>query len=159
MSATFELQAIGKVVRTEARTAIELERKFAPGLSGMEGFSHLHVLWWGHLTDQPEERDRVIADNLFKKAPDKVGIFSTRAPARPNPVLLSTIKVDNIDVQKGIIYTPFIDAEDGTPVIDIKPYFPMERIKHCRVPGWFAHWPEWAEDAEHFDWRKEINFP
>jgi tRNA (Thr-GGU) A37 N-methylase len=101
----------------------------------------------------------LVTDNLFKKAPDKVGIFSTRAPARPNPILLSTIKVIEIDYQNGIIRTPFIDAENGTPVLDIKPYFPMERIKDCRVPEWFAHWPEWAEDAADFNWKDEINFP
>lgn len=159
MKTTFELQAIGKVVRTDDATAIELERKFIPGLLKIEGFSHIQVIWWGHLTDQPEDRERVIVDNLFRKAPEKVGVFSTRTPARPNPVLLSTIKVDKIHARKGIIYTPFIDAEDGTPVLDIKPYFPMERIKHCTVPEWFAHWPEWAEDAVHFNWKKEINFP
>ena len=159
MTAKFELTAIGKVVRYDDRTTIELERKFIPGLLHIEGFSHLQVVWWGHLTDEPRDRDRVIADNLFRKAPDKVGIFSTRAPARPNPVLLSTIKVEKIDAENGIIHTPFIDAEDGTPVLDIKPYFPMERIRQCQVPEWFAHWPEWAEDAIHFDWKKEINFP
>jgi tRNA-Thr(GGU) m(6)t(6)A37 methyltransferase TsaA len=159
MKTTFEIQAIGQVVRNDEITAIELDRKYIPGLEKIEGFSHLQVLWWGHLTDQPEDRERLIADNLFKKAPDKVGIFSTRAPARPNPILLSTIKVVKIDAQKGIIYTPFIDAEEGSPVLDIKPYFPMERIKHCKVPEWFAHWPEWAEDALDFDWKKEINFP
>ena len=67
--------------------------------------------------------------------------------------------VEKIDAENGIIHTPFIDAEDGTPVLDIKPYFPMERIRQCQVPEWFAHWPEWAEDAIHFDWKKEINFP
>ncbi|SRR6056297_1843816 len=159
MKTTFEIHAIGQVVRNNGMTAIELERKYIPGLSKIEGFSHLQVLWWGHLTDQPEDRQQLITDNLFKKAPDKVGVFSTRSPARPNPILLSTIKVEKIEPLKGIIYTPFIDAEEGTPVLDIKPYFPMERVKNCEVPEWFAHWPEWSEDATDFDWKKEINFP
>ncbi len=159
MNTSFEIHAIGQVVRNNGMTAIELERKYIPGLSKIEGFSHLQVIWWGHLTDQPGDRERLVVDNLFKKAPDKVGVFSTRSPARPNPILLSTIKADKIDTRRGIIYTPFIDAEEGTPVLDIKPYFPMERVKNCKVPEWFAHWPEWAEDATDFDWKKEINFP
>lgn len=159
MNKTFEIKAIGQVVRSDEKATIELEKRYIPGLLNIERFSHLQVIWWGHLTDQPEDRERIITDNLFKRAPDQVGIFSSRAPARPNPLLISTIKVDDIDMQNGIIRTPFIDAEDGTPVLDIKPYFPMERIKNCKVPEWFAHWPEWAEDAADFNWKDEINFP
>lgn len=159
MKTTFELHAICQVVHSNERIAIELERKYVPGLSKIEGFSHLQVIWWGHLTDQPSDREQLIAKNLFKKAPDRVGVFGTRRPARPNPILISTIKVDEIDFNKGIISTPFIDAEPGTPVLDIKPYFPMERIQHCQVPEWYEHWPEWAEEAVNFNWKNEINFP
>lgn len=54
--------------------------------------------------------------------------------------------------------TPFIDADDGTPLLDIKPYFPMERIKDPRVPAWCQHWPAWQEEAVTFNWLDEINF-
>ena len=63
-----------------------------------------------------------------------------------------------MDFEKGIIYTPFIDAEDGTPVIDIKPYNKSERVRDCTVPDWCSHWPEWEEDALTYNWEDEFNF-
>lgn len=72
--------------------------------------------------------------------------------------MISTIKVESIDYEQGIIFTPFIDAETETPVLDIKPYFPMERIRDCETHAWFGLWPKWAEDAAKFNWHKGINF-
>ena len=86
-----------------------------------------------------------------------MGIFSTRAPGRPNPILLTTIKVKDIDLKEGTIFPQFIDAEPGTPVLDIKPYYPMERVRDCRVPQWCAHWPQWAEETAGYDWSGEMN--
>jgi tRNA (adenine37-N6)-methyltransferase len=63
-----------------------------------------------------------------------------------------------VNLKNGIIFTPFIDAEPGSPILDIKPYFPMERVKKCDVPEWFKHWPEWSEEAISFNWQNEINF-
>lgn len=158
MNKTFQVNAIGQIRLIKDKYIIELESKYLSGLNWIEGFSHLQVIWWAHLTDNPQNRKKLIAEKLFKKAPDKVGIFSTRAPVRPNPIMISTIKIDEIDKEKGIIYTPFIDAVAETPVLDIKPYFPMERVKNCRVPKWFEHWPKWAEDTVNFNWKDEINF-
>jgi tRNA (adenine37-N6)-methyltransferase len=158
MEKSFQVIAIGEITTIDDRTVIKLENEYLPGLTHIEGFSHLQVVWWGHLTDDAQSRKTLIADRLFRKAPDKVGIFSTRSPVRPNPILVSTIFVEEIDAVKGIIYTPFIDAEPGTPVLDIKPYFPMERVKNCKVPAWFEHWPKWAEDGVRFNWLDEIYF-
>ena len=94
---------------------------------------------------------------LFKKAPEQNGVFSTRAPMRPNPVLISTVKIQEIDFDKGIL-TPFIDADPGTPILDIKPYQPMERVKNATAPDWCSHWPQWQEEAAQFNWADEINF-
>lgn len=159
MKNIFQIKAIGQVIQGGPGMAIQLEKKYIPGLKKTEGFSHLQVLWWGHLADHPKARETVGVKKLFKKAPEELGIFGTRSPSRPNPILISTIKVSNMDLETGIIRTPFIDAEPGTPVLDIKPYFPMERVRDCKVPDWFQHWPEWAEEAAGFPWEKEINFP
>lgn len=157
MNKSFQVNAIGQVKLINDEYVIELDSNYLAGLTQVEGFSHLQVIWWAHLTDKPVNRDILIAESLFKKAPDKVGVFGTRAPSRPNPIMISTIKVNAIDKEKGIIYTPFIDAEPETPVLDIKPYFPMERVKNCHVPNWCEHWPKWAEDTVSFNWRNEIN--
>ncbi|MBN1181126.1 MAG: SAM-dependent methyltransferase [Bacteroidales bacterium] len=158
MKKSFQINTIGSVKLINNKHIIELNTKYLPGLTQVEGFSHLQIVWWAHLTDEPRNRENLTANDLFKNAPGKLGIFGTRAPARPNPIMISTIKVDKIDMGKGIIYTPFIDAESGTPVLDIKPYFPMERVKKCTVSEWFRHWPEWAEDAMSFNWQDEINY-
>ena len=58
-----------------------------------------------------------------------------------------------IDVEGGRITIPFIDAEPGTPVLDIKPYHPaVDRIREVEVPHWCRSWPEWYEDSMTLDW-------
>ncbi len=152
------LKPIGSIRIGNEQYLVELKEEYRPGLIHIEGFSHLQVIWWAHLTDDPETRKKIITKNLFRLAPDDVGVFASRTPERPNPLMISTIKVEHIDFEKGTITTPFIDAEDGTPLLDIKPYFPVERIRDCKTPDWCNHWPMWAEDAQHFDWKNEISF-
>lgn len=154
----FILKPIGFIKVQNGQYSLQLQQEYIAGLKHIEGFSHLQILWWAHLTDEPEARSRNRAKNLFKNAPDEVGVFACRTPERPNPVMLSTIKADSIQAEKGIIKFTFIDAEDGTPVVDIKPYFPVERIRECKTPEWYSHWPRWAEDAHRFDWKNEISF-
>jgi tRNA-Thr(GGU) m(6)t(6)A37 methyltransferase TsaA len=157
MHAKFQIQPIGQVRKIGDKIAIQLDDPYFEGLLNIEGFSHLQIVWWGHLSDKAKDRETTCVEGLYKHAPGKIGVFSTRSPARPNPILISTIQVLDIDQKLGIIYTPFIDAVPETPILDIKPYFPMERVKECFVPEWFRHWPEWAEDAVSFNWQNEIN--
>lgn len=150
------IESIGTVNKEEIGFSIHLDQKLAPGLIGLEGFSHLQIVWWAHLTDNQDVRKNLVFEKLFKKGPAQTGVFATRAPARPNPVMFSTINVTRIDFEKGIIYTPFIDADPGTPVLDIKPWHPMERVQHCEVPEHRRHWPQWWEEAASFNWKDEI---
>jgi len=158
MQHRFQIASIGQIQCEGDEYVIQLEEQFIPGLTNIAGFSHLQILWWGHRTDTQAHRHRYTVGKLFKQGPDTIGIFATRAPARPNPILVSTIQVSSIDVSTGIITTPFIDAEPGSPVVDIKPYFPMERVRECASPPWCQHWPEWAEEAAQFPWEQEIHF-
>jgi len=88
-----------------------------------------------------------------------IGIFATRSPVRPNPIALSAVPVLGIDTAAGIIRVPFIDADDHTPVLDIKPYLPAtERVRDVNVPAWSSHWPQWYEDNRGFDWAAEFTF-
>ena len=156
MKIKFDIVSIGEVKSINGKVSVHLEKEYVPGLTQIKGFSHLQVIWWAHLVDNKTGRGSLMVEKLFKKAPEKLGIFSTRAPARPNPIMVSTIRVEKLDLENGIIHTPFIDAEPGTPVLDIKPYFPMERVRDCEVPEWFSHWPGWAEDATSFNWEDEM---
>lgn len=157
MNTTIQINPIGIIRKAKKEYFIEMHTKYRPGLENIEAFSHLQIIWWAHLTDNKATRGALTVHKLFKKVPDDLGVFGTRAPARPNPIMVSTIKVNHVDIVKGRIETPFIDAEDGTPLLDIKPYFPSERVKNCKVPEYFSHWPEWYEDAGGFDWKEEIN--
>ena len=158
MNNQYHIEAIGYVEKTSSEIFIHLFDQYKSGLKNIQGFSHLQVIWWAHLVDDKEYQNKTIIKNLFKNAPEETGVFATRAPTRPNPIMISTVRVKKIEFEKGIIYTPFIDADQKTPVLDIKPYFPMERVKNCDVPESFKHWPKWSEDAETYDWKKEINF-
>lgn len=154
----FQIAAIGTIHSHGTTFCIQIDEKYIPGLTQLRGFSHLQILWWAHGTDSTRARETLTVDKLFKKGPDQLGVFATRAPARPNPIMVSTIKVGTIDFEAGTVETPFIDADDGTPVLDIKPYFPMERVRDPAVPDWCRHWPAWQDEVATFDWRDEINF-
>lgn len=147
------------VVKSENHTfTILLNKEFIPALTNLQGFSHLQIIWWGNLYDSAAYRKNLTADKPYKKGPDKLGIFATRSPVRPNPILITNIAVLSIDFENGKITTPYIDAENGTPVLDIKPYHLSERIKECSVPDWSRHWPQWYEDSAFFNWQEEFNF-
>lgn len=158
MDLKFQIKTIGKVDVNDNMFSIRIDKEYVPALENIEGFSHLQVIWWGHLCDTPQTRKKLSLKKLFKKGPDKIGVFATRSPVRPNPILISVIEVKEIDITNGIIYTPHIDAEHNTPVLDIKPYYLMERVKECKVPQWCDHWPQWYEDTGSFNWKEEINF-
>ncbi len=125
-------------------------------LTGLEGFSHIQVYWWAHLMDREELRARVIVDKPYKRGPEELGIFATRSPMRPNPLAMTVVPVTWLDRTEGLVGIAYIDAEPGTPVLDIKPYYGMERVRGYRVPDWCAHWPAWYEDAGDFDWPGEF---
>jgi len=127
------IQEIGSVELIEGMFAIKLQKEFLPALTNISGFTHLDIVWWGSLFDSKETRDILITEKPYKNGPDTLGIFATRSPVRPNPILITTIFVAKIDFEQGIIYTPYIDAEPGTPVLDIKPIInPQEsRIFQC----------------------------
>ena len=69
----------------------------------------------------------------------KVGALATRSPHRPNPIGLSTAKIERVDMKIGRVYLSAVDLLDGTPVIDIKPYIPAyDCVAHAIVPKWVA---------------------
>jgi tRNA (Thr-GGU) A37 N-methylase len=88
-----------------------------------------------------------------------MGIFATRSPVRPNPIALTAVQAIEIDYEKGVIHIAWIDANDGSPVLDIKPYTPsLDRIEAPGVPEWCSHWPKSVEESGHFDWENEFIF-
>ncbi|MCG8477611.1 MAG: TrmO family methyltransferase [Spirochaetales bacterium] len=154
---TFELKRIGTINAADGRCTIRVNRPYRPALAELTGFGFVNVLFWCHTLDNPEHRSLTRCPKPYRHAPDAVGVFATRSPARPNPIALTPCAVIDVDETIGVLTVPFIDADDGSPLLDIKPYHPaIDRVRRARVPPWCAHWPEWYEDAATFDWAAEF---
>lgn len=115
--------------RHEATGILEILPDYEQGLTDIEGFSHLFVLW---VFDQAEGYD-LMTTPPTDNAPH--GIFSTRAPRRPNPLGLTVVKLLKRDGPR--LHVHGVDMLDGTPILDIKPYLsgvPSDEIRR----GWLA---------------------
>ena len=108
--------------------------QWAELLDGIEGFSHILVLYWPHLIN-PERRKLKKVHPMGRQDLPVQGIFATCSPARPNPILVSAVplleRIDNVLKVKGL------EAVDGSPIIDIKPYVqPYYGAVNPTVPEW-----------------------
>lgn len=156
---TFTVHPIGSIQEGENGFTILVNPPYRPALQGLEGFGHLNILWWFSELDTPENRQVLQAPQPYKNAPETMGIFATRSPIRPNPLALTTVQVLHLDPHAGTILVPFIDANQGTPVLDIKPYTPsFDRIETPIVPSWCQNWPQSVEESGSFPWESVFNF-
>ncbi len=103
-------------------------------LDGIEGFSHILVLYWPHLIGSEGRNLKRIHPMGRKDLPVK-GIFSTCSPARPNPVLVSAVPL--LERKGNILKVKGLEAVDQSPIIDIKPYVKTYyRVENLSVPEW-----------------------
>jgi len=115
------------ILMPEVKSRIEIYPEYQNALKALELFEYIIVIYhldkavkWNH-TARPPASNR---DYTF-------GLFATRSPNRPNPIGLATIKLEK--VENGILYVSGVDAFEGTPVLDIKPYLPsIDGIKSVR---------------------------
>jgi len=113
-----------------APATLVLEPDYRDGLSGLEGYSHVHILTWLH------HSPRNLIVQKPRHATEAKGVFAIRSPARPNPIGLHTATILRIDRSSGAIDLDAIDVLDGTPVLDIKPYFPsVDAIADAKIPN------------------------
>lgn len=98
----------------------EPECRSPEALRGLDGFSHLWLIWGfsanRHGEWQPTVRPPRLGGN------ERMGVFATRSPYRPNPLGLSCVEIERIDMDTATIYVRGADLMDGTPIYDIKPY-------------------------------------
>jgi tRNA-Thr(GGU) m(6)t(6)A37 methyltransferase TsaA len=115
---------------------IEVDAKWAELLDGIEEFSHIIILFWMHKVSPKAEPPTKVHPRGRADLP-LVGLFATRAPQRPNPIGITTVKLLN---RRGATLTvQGLDAIDGTPVIDIKSYMvPRIARNEIRMPEWVA---------------------
>jgi tRNA-Thr(GGU) m(6)t(6)A37 methyltransferase TsaA len=153
-----ELKQIGTIKNKQNNYQVQIDKLYWKALKGIEGFSHCIILWWADKCDSPDARKILECTKPYTKGPETLGIFSTRSPARPNPICSSVVSILSIDEQ-GTITVPYIDADDNTPVLDIKPYHPSaDRIMAVSLPTWCEHWPQSIEESASFHWEEEFNF-
>lgn len=150
---------IGKISVNDGEACVVLDKKYIPALEGLEGFSHIQLIWWFDGCDNEASRSLLTTSKPYKKGPETLGMFATRSPQRPNPIALSCCYVTYIDRENGVIGLAYTDAFDESPVLDIKPYTPsLDRVEAPAVPEWCAHWPKSNEASGEFDWEDEFNF-
>lgn len=119
----------GLNTKHDAEGVLRILREFEAGLTDIEGFSHLFVLWQFDRSHDFE----LMGSPPFDNRPH--GVFATRSPRRPNPIGLTVVELlrrENAD-----LHVRGIDMLDGTPILDIKPYMssvPMEKLRR----GWLA---------------------
>jgi tRNA-Thr(GGU) m(6)t(6)A37 methyltransferase TsaA len=142
----YELRPIGRIVRSDNGIRVVVLDRFRPAIQLLDRFTHLIVVWWADKHD--DEKSRAVLQCEPPYAPGRVhGIFATRAEYRPNPIAITTCKMLSVDERDGVIQVADIDALDGTPVVDLKPYYPVcERVQDARIPEWLSDWPEWMPE-------------
>jgi tRNA-Thr(GGU) m(6)t(6)A37 methyltransferase TsaA len=107
---------------------IMIEPEYVDGLKDLEGFSHIFLIYHFHFSQGYSLRIKPFMDD------DLHGVFSTRAPKRPNPIGISVVRL--VRVEGTVLHIEDVDMVDGTPLLDIKPYVPeLDALKAERI-GW-----------------------
>ena len=113
---------------------IHLDEPFEPGLQGLGNFSHITVVFFMHQATFNPSTDLIRRPQGRADMPI-LGIFAQRAKHRPNPIGLTTVEL--IGIKKNILIVRGLDAIDGTPVLDIKPYVSaFDRVDQPVIPEW-----------------------
>ena len=111
--------------------SIEIYPMYIEGLKDLDGFSHIFLIYHFHLVYTI--RMTVIPFLDTKKR----GVFSTRAPTRPNSIGLSVVRL--LNVEHGTLHIENVDLVDGTPLLDIKPYVPIFDVHPTENIGWLGN--------------------
>jgi tRNA-Thr(GGU) m(6)t(6)A37 methyltransferase TsaA len=128
-------EAVGDEVKDKNRISqIIIHAEFAEALDGIEEFSHLFVLFW--LNHVSRENERLKVHPRGRKDLPLLGVFATRTMLRPNPIGLTLVEL--IKVEGNVLTVRGLDALDGTPVLDIKPFDPWDTAKDAKVPRWWT---------------------
>ena len=136
-----ELCFIGVVEKAgEQEAKVRIFPDFCVGLKGIEDFSHIIVLYWAHLRDNEKERRTLLVFPRRHVVNVEKGVFACRSPSRPNPMCLCVVEL--LKVEECILTVRGLDAVEGSPITDIKPYIPRaDSVPNARVPDWTLQGP------------------
>jgi tRNA-Thr(GGU) m(6)t(6)A37 methyltransferase TsaA len=127
--------AIGDEVKDKTRLSkIVVNDEFAEALDGVDGFSHAFVLFWLHGVSDEQRKTLKVHPRGRRDLP-LLGVFATRTMLRPNPIGLTLVEL--VKVEGNILTVRGLDAFDGTPVLDIKPFDSWDTAENVKVPGWW----------------------
>jgi len=107
---------------------VEVFQEYTEGLKDIDGFSHIILLYHFHLSKESSLKVKPFMDDQIH------GIFSTRAPSRPNPIGISVVQL--VKIEGNILHVKDLDIVDGTPLLDIKPYVREFDIRDVEKKGW-----------------------
>ena len=120
----------------DAVSEIVVDNSLTEALNGLEGFSHIIIIYWMHRVNYREPFSTKIHPRGNPELP-LVGRFATRSPHRPNPLGMSTVRL--LKRQGNVLKVNGLDAIDGTPVIDIKPHIPgSDSPADAKTPSWIT---------------------
>ena len=103
-------------------------------LDGIDGFSHIVIIFYLHKVGE-ERRSRLKVHPQGKRELPLVGVFATRSPVRPNPIGVTVVQL--LERQKNVLKVLGLDAYDGTPVLDVKPYLSRDDVlEEATMPDW-----------------------
>ena len=132
---TICLNPVGVVKKQGQRAWLEVLPECGPALKGLQDFSHLWVFYWFHGNDNPEERKTLQVHPRRDPANPLTGVFACRAPVRPNLIGFTACRI--IKIEGNAVEVADLDALDGSPILDLKPYIPIgDAIPEAVTPGW-----------------------
>lgn len=113
---------------SEEISEIKIKKEYLSGLQDLEGFSYLHIFYWLHHS----KGYHLIVQTPWDSKPH--GLFATRSPHRPNPLGYAVVEL--LERKGPALRVKGLDALDGTPVVDIKPYIKKRDAKSDAISGW-----------------------
>ncbi|KYH36804.1 MAG: Uncharacterized protein family UPF0066 [Candidatus Bathyarchaeota archaeon B23] len=135
-----EVRFIGVVEEAGEESTIRVYPQYCPGLLGIEAHSHLIILYWMHLRDDERHRGTLRVIPRRHEGAPLTGVFACRSPSRPNPIGLSVVEL--LGMEDCRLRVRGLDAFEGSPIVDIKPYLPRaDSVPDARVPEWTLRGP------------------
>jgi len=131
---------IGLVEEAGELSKVRIFPQFCEGIRRLNEYSHIIVLYWFHLRDSEGERQTLkVIPRRHPGAPE-VGVFASRSPSRPNPIGLCVTEL--LKIEDCTLTLRGLDAFEGSPIIDIKPYLPRaDLVPNARAPEWTSQGP------------------
>ena len=133
MTESYCLKPVGIIRKRDELVRIEIYDEYRAALLGLDGFSHIYVLYWFHQNDTAENRKTLQVHPRKDPGNPLTDVFATHSPVRPNLIALTVCRIRSIT--GNLIEIEDIDALDGSPVIDIKCYIPAE-VSDVRLAEW-----------------------